>query len=66
MQVKDIRASRTLVKVVHVLGHNVHLEAGFEAGQGEVSFVGTSGDDLTPALVVEFQDKLGVGLKSFR
>ena len=61
---KNLSAACTFVEVVHVLCYDVHVKPGFESGQREMPLVGTGGDNLTTALVVEFQHELRIGLKA--
>ena len=60
MQVHHLRASRTFVKVVHVLGHDFHVEDVLQPGQSQVAFVGRGGNDLPASLVVKVHDQLRV------
>ena len=46
-------ASCPFVKVVHILGDDVHVKHLLQPGQHEVSFVGLGRDNLPTSLVVK-------------
>jgi len=46
-----------LVEVIDILGHDLHIVALLEAGDGLVGRIGTRGKHLVPPLVVEFDDQ---------
>ena len=65
MKVKHVLTSGTFMKVIHVLGDNVHVKHLLQTGQHEVSFVGLSRNNLPTPLVVEFQHQARIGIEAF-
>ena len=64
VQPNDLTAPRTLVKAIHVLGHEQKILPGrLDGGQGKMARVGRGGGGLLAAPVVESPDRVRVGLE---
>jgi hypothetical protein len=65
VQMEHAKASRTLVKIVHILGHNMHVKHVLQPGQNLMTFIWSGGKDLPTSLVVKLQHHGRIGHKAF-
>jgi hypothetical protein len=66
VKMQDTLASGPFMKIVHVLGDDVHVKHFFQASQYTVSFIGLGHYDLATSLVVKLQHQARIGFEALR